>query len=145
MRLLKGPFLCHLSNQRDRLLSLPGSHLIPLLKTLAPFFMPGQVTEHSLGQVLKDRALLKEPYFCERIRAQVDSFLVCNLQFNFANKAIFFSLADCHPKPPSFFGLVISSIPPYEASFCDLNSPKENYYLSYPQGEELHIAYSSLG
>ena len=91
--LRKVPLSIHLSYQRDRPLSLPRIHLVPLLKISFPFLRAAHVEEHEedLSWVLYNCLCLR--YFLERTLTQREDFSKLNLQLSLAKRTVFFDFA----------------------------------------------------
>ena len=69
IKIRRGPFPIHLSNQKERQLSFPAIHLVPLLNTGSPFRIAAKVVEHIWYLELGLRCPLQLRYFWERTRA----------------------------------------------------------------------------
>lgn len=104
---LIGPVSSHLLNQKERRLSFPAIHLIPLVKTSSTFLIAAQVVKQDWIRWLEACLLLRFKYFWESTQAQREFCSLWNLQFNLAKRAMFLAFASWRPRPPSFFGLVI--------------------------------------
>lgn len=107
MRLRNGPLPSHLSFYKESWLSLPTTHLDPLLNTASPFLIVNQILEQvqSLRWALVD--LLTTLYLWFNTLAHKEVVSVFNHQLSLAKRAIFLALAPWMPRPPSLLGLVI--------------------------------------
>ena len=105
IRLLSVPSPNHLSCQKEKSLFFPAIHFMPFLNTISPFLIAAHVDEQDWG--LRRFCLLVPEYLWDNTLAQRESFSWWSHQFNLANKATFFSLADWRPKTPYFFSVVI--------------------------------------
>ena len=107
MRLRRVHSSSHLSFQKDRWLSLPTTHLDPLLSTASPFLIADQILEQDCGLKWAFVTFLATLYLWFRTLAHKAFVSIFNRQLSLAKRAVFFALAACKLRPPSLLDLAI--------------------------------------